>query len=342
LKALRPFVVAVFVLVVAALVAGATGSARTSDALSDTGKIAFVRAGNVWVMNSDGSAERRLSHVLLGVPEEFAWSADGQRIAYVRYYGDTNRSSSQSQPSAIYVVHPDGTGLRRVSRERGFDINSITWAPDGRRLAYIRALGTGRTFGLFVTSIAGKERELARTLTPSALAAAWSPDGRWLAFSVDTSGDRLDGTYTITPDGSRRRRLTRTTSEVLEWSPDSRTLLYGGEELMSIGANGAGKRRLATDVSNPTWATDGRRIAFVRGDDIWVMDARGRGERRITSGPELDEAPSWSPDGSLIAFDRSRGENYSVYVVREDGRDLRRLTRGPYDHSPAWQPARRQ
>ena len=57
-----------------------------------------------------------------------------------------------------------------------------------------------------------------------------------------------------------------------------------------------------------------------------------------------DEGPVWSPDGSQIAFTRyvDRGgenTNFSIYVVNADGTGLRRLTRGPYDSSPAWQPS---
>lgn len=329
----------------AALLGGVTLAASTVPAPSSTGaeKIAFVRAGAVWVMSSDGTGKRRVTHHYLGVPEEFAWSPDGRRIAFVRYFADTNRRSSQSQPSAIYVVNPNGTGLRRITRERRYDIKHLSWAPDGRSLAHTQALGTGRTFGLFVTTLSGGERELASALTPSAITASWSPDGQRVAFSVDAIEAQSDGTYTIRPDGSQRVRLTGTVTDVLEWSPDSRTLLYINNGLMAIGANGGSKRRLVTGASAPAWAPDGKRIAVVRGGDLWTTSAHGRDERRLTSGPELDEAPSWSSDGAQIALGRyrPRRENYGVYVVGANGSGLHKLAHGPYDHSPAWQPVPR-
>ena len=44
---------------------------------------------------------------------------------------------------------------------------------------------------------------------------------------------------------------------------------------------------------------------------IWVMSATGGGVTQITSAPGNDVSPSWSPDGSLIAFSR----NADIWVI---------------------------
>jgi len=51
--------------------------------------------------------------------------------------------------------------------------------------------------------------------------------------------------------------------------------------------------------SEPTWSPDGSKIAFVRKDGIYVMNADGSGQRRLT---DAGGGPAWSPDGSKIAF----------------------------------------
>src|SRR5437764_10640361 len=51
---------------------------------------------------------------------------------------------------------------------------------------------------------------------------------------------------------------------------------------------------------------------------LFVIHPNGTGRRRITSGPASDDAPTWSPNGSWIAFTRrdpSTGKR-AVYVVR--------------------------
>ncbi len=71
------------------------------------------------------------------------------------------------------------------------------------------------------------------------------------------------------------------------------------------------------------------------------MDAHGRNERRLTRTRNniLDGAPSWSPDGSHIAFDRTGLEFREIYVMNRNGRALRRLTRSIDEKRwPAWSP----
>jgi Tol biopolymer transport system component len=54
-----------------------------------------------------------------------------------------------------------------------------------------------------------------------------------------------------------------------------------------------------------------------------------------------DRWPAFSPDGKLVAFERSRGSTMDVYVIGVDGRNLRRITHSPagtLSMSPAWLP----
>ena len=80
-------------------------------------------------------------------------------------------------------------------------------------------------------------------------------------------------------------------------------------------------------------------IAFSRGapGGIYVMNPDGSDLRRLTSDPGDDQA-AWSPDGSEIAFVRSRQGNEDIYVMRSDGTGIRRLTNDGASGSPAWSP----
>jgi Tol biopolymer transport system component len=79
------------------------------------------------------------------------------------------------------------------------------------------------------------------------------------------------------------------------------------------------------------------------------MNADGSGQRALTdtgrwSGTYVyDELPSWSPDGTKIAFQSNRGDvvDYGIWVIGSDGRFLHHLdgnTSGDGDYSPAWSP----
>jgi hypothetical protein len=73
-------------------------------------------------------------------------------------------------------------------------------------------------------------------------------------------------------------------------------------------------------------------------DDIWVMQPDGSGNGPIT-GVSMDERdPTWSPDGSRIAFQGS-GSNYDIWVMDADGTDMVNLTNtSSQEASPTWSP----
>lgn len=69
------------------------------------------------------------------------------------------------------------------------------------------------------------------------------------------------------------------------------------------------------------------------------MRPDGTGLQRITNDPTDDHLPVWSPDGSRIAFQSTRGENWDIEVVRVADRVRTRLTNDPgYDVQYAWSP----
>jgi Tol biopolymer transport system component len=81
------------------------------------------------------------------------------------------------------------------------------------------------------------------------------------------------------------------------------------------------------------------RLTFSAEGDVWVMNADGSGRRRLTSDPEMDFDPAWSPDGSRIAFRSHRDGNEEVYVMAADGSAERNLTNNAgSDYSPSWSP----
>src|SRR5437588_5946021 len=74
--------------------------------------------------------------------------------------------------------------------------------------------------------------------------------------------------------------------------------------------------------------------------DIYVMNADGSGQTRLTSDPNDDRAPVWSPDGSRIAFQSLRnGVNYQVYVMNADGSNQLNISNDGFnDTQPSWSP----
>ncbi len=70
-------------------------------------------------------------------------------------------------------------------------------------------------------------------------------------------------------------------------------------------------------------------IAFVYANDLWVANRDGSNPRRLTISDGVESHPSFSPDGTMIAFDGNYDGNEDVYVVPVTGGIPKRLTYHP-------------
>jgi dipeptidyl aminopeptidase/acylaminoacyl peptidase len=99
---------------------------------------------------------------------------------------------------------------------------------------------------------------------------------------------------------------------------------------------------LAMDrISDPQVSPDGKWIVFVlrktdleanRGrTDLWLVGSDGTNLRQLTTHPEADTNPRWSPDGSTVYFISSRSDSPQVWRIRIDGGEARQVTDQPLD-----------
>ncbi|MCC6748211.1 MAG: PD40 domain-containing protein, partial [Deltaproteobacteria bacterium] len=73
--------------------------------------------------------------------------------------------------------------------------------------------------------------------------------------------------------------------------------------------------------------------------EIYVISATGQVLKRLTHNAAIDTSPTWSPDGSQLAFVSNRGGSPQIYVMSASGGGARRLTfRGSYNQEPDWCP----
>jgi Tol biopolymer transport system component len=104
---------------------------------------------------------------------------------------------------------------------------------------------------------------------------------------------------------------------------------------------------LAAPRAPATFGGKNGRIAFASTPDftdegkfeIYTMKADGSDARRLTNNPAFDAGPTFSPDGTRIAFVSHRDGNYEIYLMNADGTDQHRLTHNPAkDREPAFSP----
>jgi Tol biopolymer transport system component len=72
--------------------------------------------------------------------------------------------------------------------------------------------------------------------------------------------------------------------------------------------------------------------------ELYSVNADGSALRRLTWSPQVEQVPSWSPDGTRIAYESSLGGKFHVWVMNADGSGQTELTSGTQDLDPAWSP----
>ncbi|MDA1190801.1 MAG: hypothetical protein O3A46_03845 [Candidatus Poribacteria bacterium] len=117
-----------------------------------------------------------------------------------------------------------------------------------------------------------------------------------------------------------------------------------GPELVVVQPDGTHERRFLIDADtgflmpHPAWSPSGKEIALDLGGfdaDIFSVEIDGGDTRNLTGHPAANWYPSWSPDGSRIAFASNRDGDWMIYVMNADGKRLRRVSDGM---RPAWSP----
>ncbi len=88
--------------------------------------------GELWVMNSDGSNDRRLCYGLT-VYRGAAWSPNGSKITFIPNHDNLTTSGDQQ----LYLVGLDGNSPVKLTNYSNRNVYSPTWSPDGSQIAFI-------------------------------------------------------------------------------------------------------------------------------------------------------------------------------------------------------------
>ena len=236
-----------------------TGGSRDAPSAIATASVEPDGGGDLGVMTivDDGA---RNYHVQL--------SPDGAYVAF-----DSDRDGERG----VYVARRDGTNVRRIS---GPGYAAVpTWAPDGRRIAYIRAeADSPKVWNLWLQAVDGDH---ATRLTDyrygQTWSASWFPDNRRICYSHE---DRL--------------------------------VVHDLESGASQTFTSPVKHRL---VRTPAVSPDGRAVIFqVFRQGAWLLDLRDGSMRPVLADPTAEEF-AWSPDGRRVAFHSRRDGQWGIFVI---------------------------
>jgi dipeptidyl aminopeptidase/acylaminoacyl peptidase len=249
------------------------------------------------------------------------WAPDGRRLAFI---------GQSAEGAGLMVSEADGSGARFLAPVEGTNHplpsagESVAWAPDGRRIAYVSA-----TPGPESADANGDPMVITRYLykpTAGEGSTRFNDNRRTHLFVVDV------GTRQIA-------QLTEGTAyeHSIDWAPAGDDIVFVSNreadpdktfnyDVFTVSARTKQVRRLTSSRSaeySPVWSPDGTRLAFtgtrrdltssettMEDTHVWVMNADGTGRLEIGAGIDNRQgAPRWSADGRHVYFAlQERGE----------------------------------
>jgi Tol biopolymer transport system component len=319
----------------------ADGAQRQAASIEDAKyKIAFVRSGDIYTVDSDGSNETNLVNSVSHDFKLLAWSSDGTKLALVK-----------DKPGAIdelYATDSDGTHRAYLADYRTYMNQGATISPDGTKIAFANDPEEFGEYDIYTVNPDGSGLKNSTSTLSGEGYPVFSPDGEKIAFtrqrqlghygggSGDTRGTLDIEIYVMERDGGWVRNITNTRSireEEPAFSPDGERIIYVspetdnspyqmGNDIHVMNSDGSCGRRLTSTAAvaeeYPVISPDGANIAFralseetLPGSDMYVMSADGSGRKRLTSGMTIANYV-FSPDGEKIAFSAYRRVTYGA------------------------------
>jgi Tol biopolymer transport system component len=303
----------------------------------------------IYVINDNGSSPANLADVSEFFPvwPQFAWSPDGKQIAFIT----TIKTSGTFPSSDVWKMNANGSERVKLPAPLGGHAESITWSPDGLRIAFDVNNTLDEARIIYLTNIDGSGLTVLPCRTESCFSLSWSPDGKRVAFTASPDGPRSD-IHVMNTDGTEEVNLTNNLADSMDaaWSPDGQKIAFSSShddllswEIYMMNADGSGQTQL-TQLALPkpayiVWSPDGTRIAFFPAgglaSPVYVMDIDGSDLIELTDSGGF---PAWSPDGKQIAYMYVKNRKSDIFIKNADGSGESQLTNTGNNIYPHWLP----
>ena len=280
-------------------------------------------------------------------PAQPTWLPDGRHVLV---------STGSCGGKGLFTVSASGGPVHALNRDPRDD-ESPSWAPDGTRIAYsVESSGcNGHGEPIQIETVAADGSGATRVTSDDDAAQgsfdghpSFSPDGSRIAYEHGTFD--TETLQTIPASGGTPTTIAGGRDGA--WSPDGgRIAFIDGHSLMQVPSGGGVPTRLAPDpavggcgYAGLAWSPDGGTLAVAGGRGIYLVTLGAHPRARLAITARCTGNPSFSPDGTEIAFDsiplHALGEQTSIMAARIDGSDLRTLSSVPFRASidPSWGP----
>jgi len=248
----------------------------------------------------------------------------------------------------LYMMNLDGSKLKQLTSDRGLAI-SASWGYNKKDIVYTSY--KNRNPDLFLLNASNLGTKSITNGSALDIGGKFHPSTNQFLLSQTTGKD--SDIVTVNSSGKIISSFNKGNGAIdvsPDYSPDGSSIVFcsnrgGGPQIYTMDTYGSNVKRVSYTNSNyctsPVWSTTGNKLAFVcranGGFQLFVTNTDGSEPLQLTNSGQ-NEDPSWSPDGKYLVFSKNfSSSNNSLAIIRADGQNLKRLTKGSSGESdPSW------